>query len=604
MKKEVLFRVNGGGEFGYGHLKRCIVLAHLLKDEFDPYFLVKGDDKIGEILYKENFNFKLAMHGFEEEVRDIKGLRPNLIFLDVMETPIDFVRKIKENAPVIAFDDRGEGALAADFSICSLPLPGYPTPNLDSRKYLIFDDKINKYQKKLYSKNPRKILVSFGGVDPADLSSVIINAFKKIHGNYDIRLIKGLFNHNNFPVGQYQTVSPSDNIFADIADADLLITSFGMTAYEANCIGTPVLLLNPSEYHETLSLSTDSFNLLGVYDPELNSVDTIARSIEELLNAGVSLKEKALFAKDKIDAKGAQRVVEIIKNFIKIGKSSSCAVCNERVEKSIYRDQEKNMFVCENCLTYSQQYFSTQNFSYDSAYFEDDYAKQYGKTYIEDKKNIDLLNEPRLDIIDKLYLKMQKKFKYNEKKIFEVGAAYGFFLNDANEKGWVCSGVEVAGNGVKFAFDKYGITLEENQFLNSDVESESYNAIVAWYVIEHLPMLNQVMEKIFKMLKKGGIIAFSTPNNRGISARKYFEEYLVNHPVDHYFDFNVKSLKKLLKRYRFNVVKVRITGIHYKRFLGDRQGSFWDNKFFENIYKVIARLFKLGDTFEIYATKK
>ncbi len=604
MKKEVLFRVNGGGDFGYGHLKRCIVLAHLLKDEFDPYFLVKGDDKIGEILYKENFNFKLAMHGFNDEVGDIKGLRPNLIFLDVMKTPADFVRKIKKFAPVIAFDDRGEGALVADLSICSLPLPDYPKPNLDSRKYLIFDEKIKKYQKKSYSRKTKKILVTFGGVDPADLSSVIINAFKQVAGEYEIKLIKGVFNHNDVPTGQYFTVPPTDNIFSDIAEADLLITSFGMTAYEANCIGTPVLLLNPSEYHEKLSSVIDSFNLLGVYHAEENQVDDIAQKIGEFVNAVESLKEKALVAKEQVDSNGARRVVEIIKQFVEIGKSPSCAVCNQRVEKTIYRDSEKNMFVCENCLIFSQQYFSPPNFGYESSYFEEDYAKQYGRTYLEDKKNIDLLNVPRLNIIEKLYHKMSKKLGSNEKNLFEIGAAYGFFLNDAHEKGWSCSGVELVSNGVKFAADKYGISLVESDFLDIDVEREKYQAVVAWYVIEHLPKLNQVMEKIFKMVKKGGVVAFATPNNRGFSARKYFEEYLEGHPADHYFDFNVKSMKKLLKRYRFNVVKVRITGIHYKRFLGDKQGSFWDNKFFENIYKIFARLFKLGDTFEIYATKK
>ena len=109
MKKMVLFRVNAGNEYGSGHLERCLVLARLLRKQYDPYFLVKGDNRIGEILYKENLNFKLAMHGFREEADDIRGLRPNLVFLDVMETPIEFVRAIKEYAPVIDLDDRGTG---------------------------------------------------------------------------------------------------------------------------------------------------------------------------------------------------------------------------------------------------------------------------------------------------------------------------------------------------------------------------------------------------------------------------------------------------------------------------------------------------------------
>jgi hypothetical protein len=136
-----------------------------------------------------------------------------------------------------------------------------------------------------------------------------------------------------------------------------------------------------------------------------------------------------------------------------------------------------------------------------------------------------------------------------------------------------------------------------------------------WYVFEHMTRINDVIEKIYTSLARGGILAISTPNNRGYVGRFHRDQYLSHHPADHYYDFSVPTMLKFLKRYRFKVVKVRITGIHYESFLEargvasrseDEAGGhgFWDNKFFRYIYGIIARIFRLGETFEIYAIKK
>ena len=605
MKKEILFRVNAGGEFGSGHLNRCLVLARRLREEFDPYFLVKGDNKIGELLYKENFNFKLAMHGFDEQIKDIKALRPNLVFLDMKETPASFVREIKEFAPVIDLDDGGTGALAANITVNSLPVHGSRQANLDSLKYLIFDPEITKFKNKSVSGKVKKVLVSFGGVDPAGLSGVMIRIGKLAALDLDWTIVRGRFNRENWQPGDYTEITREGHIFDLVAEADLVVTSFGMTAFEAAAVGTPVLLLNPGEYHEDLSSLTPYFRSIGVFAKGADGDNTpeLCRAFTEALEDNDGFVSRAVAAGKAVDKKGVERMEALVRHMLDFGSRDACHVCGARNETALVRDEEKTIFECGTCRLLYTRFNDTKVFSYGDSYFEEEYEAQYGRTYLEDRINIDELNRVRLETMNALF---DKSFKNHtgEKRLFEAGAAYGFFLDLARESGWEVRGVEPSAAAVSYAGDKLHLPVAEGVFPDVELESEQFHALAMWYTLEHVPELGPVMEKIYISLKQGGVLAFSTPNWRGFSGRFHTEKYLEEHPADHFYDFSVPTMKRLLKRYRFKVKKVRVTGIHYDRVLGDRKGGFWDNGFFRGLYNFAAKLFRLGDTFEIYAVKK
>jgi len=605
MKKEILFRVNAGGEYGFGHLGRCLVLARCLRHDFDPYFLVKGDNKIGELLYKENFNFKLTMHGFEEQVKDIKALRPNLVFLDMKDTPASFVRAVEQFAPVLDLDDAGTGTLTASIAVNSLPAHGSRPANLDSLKYLIFDPAIKEFTSKPVTENIKKVLVTFGGVDPAGLSGVMIRIGKLAAIDLEWTIIRGHFNRQIWQPGDYTEVSRDGHIFDLIADADLVVTSFGMTAFEAAAIGTPVLLLNPGKYHENLATLTPYFRSMGMYTKGDDGDNTpeLSRVFLEALKDHEGFISRAQVAGKEVDKKGVERMEALIRHMVKHGRRDACHVCGSRNETALVRDKEKTIFECGSCRLLYTLYNDKKEFNYEDAYFEEEYTTQYGRSYLEDRINIDGFNRARLAAVNRLFTKSFKGYS-GEKQLFETGAAYGFFLDLAREDGWKVRGVEPSSAAVAYASDKLYLPVTAGTFPDVETGSEEFHALTMWYTIEHIQDLGAVMEKIYISLKRGGVLALSTPNWLGYSGRFHRKKYLETHPADHFYDFSVPTMKRLLKRYRFQVKKVRITGIHYERFLGDRKGGFLDNTFFRSLYHFAARLFHLGDTFEIYAVKK
>ena len=55
----------------------------------------------------------------------------------------------------------------------------------------------------------------------------------------------------------------------------------------------------------------------------------------------------------------------------------------------------------------------------------------------------------------------------------------------------------------------------------------------------------------------------------------------------------------MLKQYGFKVYKIRVTGHHPKRFFTKIEGHI-----LLNLVLLFSKLFKLGDTFEVYCQKE
>ena len=124
-----------------------------------------------------------------------------------------------------------------------------------------------------------------------------------------------------------------------------------------------------------------------------------------------------------------------------------------------------------------------------------------------------------------------------------------------------------------------------------------------WYVIEHFKNLDSVIKRVSSLLRDGGVFAFSTPSASGVSARFSSESFFKNSPKDHFSILDMRKCKKILKKYGFSNIKCVSTGHHPERFpcLAKKRSS--SSSFAWKLISRISRIFKLGDTFELYCTK-
>jgi 2-polyprenyl-3-methyl-5-hydroxy-6-metoxy-1,4-benzoquinol methylase len=105
-------------------------------------------------------------------------------------------------------------------------------------------------------------------------------------------------------------------------------------------------------------------------------------------------------------------------------------------------------------------------------------------------------------------------------RILDVGCHVGLFVMLAQEAGFDCCGIDVSADAICAGTAHLGLrglraaTLQEAGF-----EDASFDGVVAWDVLEHVPDLMDLMAHCARVLRPGGWFFAQVPNHRGVTAR-------------------------------------------------------------------------------------
>jgi 2-polyprenyl-3-methyl-5-hydroxy-6-metoxy-1,4-benzoquinol methylase/spore coat polysaccharide biosynthesis predicted glycosyltransferase SpsG len=552
---------------GGGHLTRCIKLTSDLRAAGREVwlYLLEKTDNVTNLLQSKNFNTSWIINN--EQIN-----RPfELIVLDRFQTPCDELARWKKIAPVIGIDEGGPCRDSFDFLVDILIPENFEKPSANITSCGLLDlPKKTKTAQDVKDDKSFKILISFGQEDAAGLAFRAINKLKKkdITGK-DITLLRGGLNNSDYQIPDFVKVLDSIPNLADhLCEYDLVITHYGITAYEALYAGTKVLLDHPTSYHKKIA-KTAGFTDIKKLNSILNPATSKQQSFANLVNS---------FSPQV---------------------NHSCPVCGKETNsRSIARFPERTYRRCPHCGIIHMDRTCPPHIEYEREYFFESYKKQYGKTYLEDFPNLVTMAKLRLKIICAL-LSATK-----ERALLDIGCAYGPFLAAAKEEGFSPAGIDPAQDAVSYVQKTLGIHAVQGFFPNCQLpslDSPPYDVVTLWYVIEHFNDCAAVLASIKKLLKPCGILAFSTPSFSGVSGRKSLRLFLENSPADHYTVWSPKMCKKALAFAGFKVKKIVISGHHPERFplfgkfaKSKKSPLYW-------LFFAVSKIFNLGDTFEVYA---
>ncbi len=522
---------------------------------------------------------------------EIKKINPALLVFDLRELFVDFFQKVLSttNCYSLIFDTQeNEITRKINYIINPLPLLEKSPSNLAGLDYL----KLEKFPN---IKNKKEHIVFYFGT--LDNPHYFRDAFQKVgrlianspelKGKKMIVIIENI--HLPFLKVFVKTYLKSIEVlfkqrlatFKGLVKLNpiLFITHYGISLLEALKNNINVLVFAPTKYHRKL---TQAYFADLTYDKN-TTFATIVKSCE---NYAIDHKTGA---KEKI-------IVPIIKNLLGGVRITRCPICGDSELEVVHRRGWMNLVKCLKCQVVFQEafplkeIFNIKKIDYQKDYFLKDYEKQYQKTYVGDRENIDRLNNARIKII--------KKFIQGG-KLLDIGCALGFFLDIAKENGF-----ETFGNDISlYATKKISQhTVIKGDFLKAKIPYASFQVITLWFVIEHFLVLDELLKKIAQHQEVGGVLAFSTPNGKGLSARFAEDDFLTNSPMDHYFILSSKNIKKLLKKYDYRLLKIKSTGIHFHRF---KKLFPWLAFFIrEKLYNSLASWLNWGDTIEVYASKE
>lgn len=235
--------------------------------------------------------------------------------------------------------------------------------------------------------------------------------------------------------------------------------------------------------------------------------------------------------------------------------------------------------------------------SYDESYFTDEYRAQYGRTYEEDRESIAALSRARLSMILEM---LGSRITPSDISLLDIGSALGFFLKQAADMGiGGLQGVEISPYAAQYCRKNFKIAVTNSSFDSAEFD-RGFDVITAWYFIEHCADPLASLRKIHRLLKPGGVFAFSSPSVFGPLFVFNRDEWVLGHPPDHRMDFSPRAVRRVLKGLGYSRVSVRPGGIHPERVLSKGSVLF---AFFAGAYGALSRLLCFSDTIEAYALK-
>lgn len=580
---------------GTGHLHRCLSAASK-----NPFFVYIPKDKTLEetdSLIEQYKDSGLKNFQIIDTLPD-QTYCP-VIITDTFELTKSQIEEFKTNTALISVD---EGS--SYDSYCDYLLDIIPSYNLEREANFVQPDfmekpfnKKDKQTDKVEKADIKSVLVCIGGEDPKNLTSPAVYSLAKCFPQAKITAImtgeKSIF-IESAGYENIEFIQPVVNLKEHLFEYDLVVTHYGLTAFEAMYAGCAVILLPTSKLHKNLA---QKYNFAYISDSKISE--------KSLYNASKSKNVYPKFQKN-IDEKGEEKDLGVFLSELAGGRHLSCPICQKipsQPDPVVSRNISRTYRRCQTCGMLYMSFTTQSEKEYKKAYFFEDYKKQYGKTYQEDFDSIKKQGKRRLSIINLLFLGNVK-----ERNLFDIGCAYGPFMQAAAEDGMNCFGTDISEDAVKYVQHELRFPAAVSAFPEIEITGEfgisQFDVVTMWYVIEHFKNLDAVLSKVSQITKKGGIFAFSTPSGEGISMKSQAKSFFTNSPMDHFTIWEPSKAAKILKKYGFEVLRVVSTGHHPERFPEVKKAGAKPGSLLWKITDLKSRQMKLGDTFEIYCRKK
>ncbi|MEI6389399.1 MAG: methyltransferase domain-containing protein, partial [Spirochaetota bacterium] len=509
---------------GSGHIVRCFRLARALGPAAAVYLpAAKTSDSWSAA--ELTLAYSRELEGIRIIDEPSQAFGADLVVLDRRASSLEELRFWEGIAPVLALDEGGSARSAATYLIDILPRAKrsfdqtLPAANRVSAGFLDLPQK-----RRPRPTDFRRILLSFGGEDPAGLSIPLARDLLAtgLVNAADITIVSGALHAGLLPQGLegVPVIAAVQDLKEHLHTWDLVLTQFGLTAFEAAWAGCGVILLNPSSYHQRLS-RVAGFPELGVRRARRGALARFLHKPQEVLARVAAI---------------LPREPESLAAFIgslEVSGPVNCPACGCRERLALWRSPSRSYFRCPDCgMLYLTRFGSKRSAPYTKDYFFEEYRRQYGRSYLDDWSSLVAMAEGRLERIEALSGATSQAGSATGKhgaalrpsgqvlartrglSLLDVGCAYGPFMEAARGHGHEAYGIDISVDAARYVRDKLGLPAIAGDFSDtSAIESLGgpFDALSMWYVVEHFDNVDAVLRNAAALLRSGGILALSTP---------------------------------------------------------------------------------------------
>jgi UDP-2,4-diacetamido-2,4,6-trideoxy-beta-L-altropyranose hydrolase len=337
MEMRVAIITEGGKDFGMGHVFRSLNLAKELGRKTDVAFFSRS----GEIALRKisEEGFKVTRCSSEENMMgSIQDFKPDSIVFDYLDVDMEMMQAIRQSlkSRFIIFDNESKANEYANTVVNALITKDFANrKHFDDRnrtmfmrgpRYLILNRLFQETEsaKSVDPNNISSILLAFGGSDPSNRTTYSVDKISQnISQNTSLKaidIVLGPHFEYEDELNQVLEEIPKkkkvvihknlENLYDLILKTDLVVTSPGLTMFEAMALKTPIIVMYQNDLQK------------GVYDDLFKKIAS-KPEILNLSSAGYFLDSN----QDAIEAmqigKGRHEVIEAITHSKRRGKESS-----------------------------------------------------------------------------------------------------------------------------------------------------------------------------------------------------------------------------------------------------------------------------------------
>ena len=575
---------------GMGHLQRCIEAA--TETGASVYIPEDADLPSCEQLVSRSSLAQWQIVRTQPQKNEYA-----LIVADCFSLERETAAALHDCAPLVALDEGSPYTNYCDYLLDIIPSNLSRAANCTAPEYISLPQKKRSTRQCKTRSDIRNVLVCFGGEDPEKLTIPAVLACAD--GTRSVVAVVPEHCREEFPARNgVQYVGAVPLLREQLFQYDIVITHYGLTAYEAASAGCGVVLVATTPLHASLA---KKYGFVCLQKNELTS----ARMQEIFVTPQKLYRDSTTYSEIARGEKTLGSYIASLAGSMRL----PCPLCNvDDAEKSaiVARTPFRTFRQCNSCgMIYMSWTAAEKTTDYGTSYFAEEYKNQYGKTYLEDFDAIKAHGKRRMREIDALV--KNKKHVAAKPVLLDVGCAYGPFLAAASDDGWQVFGTDISEEAVAYVQSTLLFPAAHAQFPAFNAAQEfgmyEFDAVTMWYVIEHFRELASVLAAVSKLVKVGGVFAFSTPSGEGVSAKMHAQRFYNQSPSDHYTIWEPSKTRSILKQFGFTVEKIVSTGHHPERFPQAEKKHWKKDSFMYKLYERKSRLLKLGDTFEVYCKK-
>lgn len=303
-KKKILIKADASHEIGTGHIYRGLSIASKLVNH-EVIFLLDEAQELGIEIVKNN-NYPFITHNSnkgngkdadekakEEIIEKIAEYDPDIIINDILNTNSKYTKTLRDNGFfIVNFEDVGGGVKYAHLVFDALYEHKIPLKNLYSgHRYYILKDEFYYQSFKKIDKDVNRILLTFGGTDPNNLTEKTLEAILESKYQNEIEIILGLGYSkkeeiqekykDNERISIYENVK---NMSEHMHNADLIFTSAGRTMYEIASLGVPCICLCQNERELSHIFGNIEHGFINLGLGSRVSKEDLIRTLENTIN--------------------------------------------------------------------------------------------------------------------------------------------------------------------------------------------------------------------------------------------------------------------------------------------------------------------------------